>query len=194
MMLTKLTSGRVTTSSRVSGIVCFRLLFCRSAPNVSRSFHLSRTKLISTAISSSSGLFRSGHSQSASSSLHLQLPAFHFQYTGPNIARRLDSEMDTDTNQMMEALKKCFRNENVNEILNFHGKLNRHLNQGCGNKFLESIDACRSGNNSQKKRELVNSISISYRFKQFYHRALSKLHFCTSVQKVPTIFFFLTTF
>lgn len=82
--------------------------------------------------------------------------------------------MDADTNQLMEALKKCFRNETVNEIINFHGNLSQRLQPSCDQPKSSHIPV------DPVKKDFIDSISVSYRFKQFYLRALSKLNLCTS--------------
>jgi hypothetical protein len=96
--------------------------------------------------------------------------------------------MDSETNQLMEALKKCFRNETVNEIINLHGKLSQRLTNGCDqqNKVHDhsTIDAPFVVGDCKKSNNFIDSMSVSYRFKQLYSRALSKLNLCATNSNV----------
>lgn len=99
-------------------------------------------------------------------------------------------KMDADSNQLMEALKNCFRNETVNEIINLHGKLSQRLNSGCEpNKSYDQLDSKGDHSNFKKSNDFVDSIPFSFRFKRFYVQALSKLNLCNLNQKVRFYFY-----
>ena len=140
------------------------------------------------------------HSSSESSSNNNCLPILDkFKLSDLiNIFYILNRNMDTDN--LVNSLRKCFKNENVNEIIglhhgmmnttNVHKNFNHNLN---GKQFNFDYLNQKNSSSAFKKSELLDS-SILSKFKHFYHNALNRLRFCSYHLKVYVTFLLFSSF
>lgn len=120
---------------------------------------------------------------SASSSLPTKLAKQQFKLSDLiSVFYLLNLNMETDN--LVNSLRKAFKNENVNEIMGLHGRMMSPTSMG---KTGKQFSFENFSNNQQKpqfkKSELLDS-SILSKVKHVYHNTLNRLRFCSYHLKV----------
>ena len=124
---------------------------------------------------------------SASSSLPTRLEKQQFKLSDLiSVFYLLNLNMETDN--LVNSLRKAFKNENVNEIMGLHGRMMSPTSVGkTGKQFsFENFSNNQPQQKTQfKKSELLDS-SILSKVKHVYHNTLNRLRFCSYHLKVRT--------
>lgn len=89
-----------------------------------------------------------------------------------------------ETDNLVNSLRKAFKNENVNEIMGLHGRMMSPTSAGkTGKQFGFEHFGSAPQKNQFKKSELLDS-SILSKVKHVYHNTLNRLRFCSYHLKV----------
>lgn len=98
----------------------------------------------------------------------------------------LNQNMETDN--LVNSLRKAFKNENVNEIMGLHGRMMSPTSAAkTGKQFSFENFSNNQQKNQFKKSELLDSSilsKVSNSIKHAYHNSLNRLRFCSYHLKV----------
>lgn len=101
----------------------------------------------------------------------------------------LNLNMEKSTDNLVNSLRKAFKNENVNEIMGLHSRMHDRMNsstvKSTGKQF--NFENLNQKTNQFKKSELLDS-SILSKVKHVYHNTLNRLRFCSYHLKVNLYF------
>lgn len=92
--------------------------------------------------------------------------------------------LNMETDNLVNSLRKAFKNENVNEIMGLHGRVMSPTSVGkTGKQFSFENFSSNPQKTQFKKSELLDS-SILSKVKHVYHNTLNRLRFCSYHLKV----------